>query len=117
GLSRGEYSAEINITSNDPVTPLLTVPVDMLVIVGIEEHENISLLVYSNPATNAVNLQSNDDIVRILVMNSIGMPVYEEKVSDEKKVTLNTSNYETGIYIVRIETKKGFFTTKVTITK
>ena len=111
------YYDTIEISSNDPEMPMLDVPVEMTVTVGIEEYEKISLLVYPNPATNAVNLQSNDDIIRISVKNSIGISVYEEKVSDEKKVTLNTSNYETGVYIVRIETKKGFFTTKVTITK
>jgi len=116
-LEEGSYYADIEISSNDPVTPLLIVPVQMDVYVGIEENEKLSLLVYPNPATNLVNLQSNDEIVRIFVMNSIGIPVYNEIVANEKKVTLNTSYYETGIYIVRIETTKGFFTTKVTITK
>ena len=71
------------------------------------------LVIYPNPATNLINIISQIEIVNIKVYNYVGQSVYEAGVNN-LKVQINTDDFKSGVYIVRIETCKGVETHKVT---
>ena len=86
--------------------------------VGIEELAlEGTISVYPNPASDFVNVVSTEAITRITVINYVGQIVYEEKVSDETNILLNTASYETGVYMIKIETDDVITVKRVTITR
>ena len=68
------------------------------------------LVVYPNPATNMINISSPNQINNVVIFNYVGQSVYEGN-----STKINTSNFESGVYIIRIETTNGIETQKVTI--
>ena len=70
---------------------------------------------YPNPATDRVNITSTQSIDRITIVNYVGQVVYDSEVNAERSVVLNTSDYEAGMYIVRIKTENGVVTKRMTI--
>ncbi len=68
------------------------------------------LVVYPNPATNMINISSPNQINSVVIYNYVGQSVYEGNSTQ-----INTSNFESGVYIIRIETAYGVETQKVTI--
>jgi hypothetical protein len=81
--------------------------------------DNISLnntRVYPNPATNNVVIESAK-MNRITVMNAVGQVVIDRGIEGEKHHYLNTSTYEAGVYMIRIETTEGVVTKRLTIVR
>ncbi len=74
---------------------------------GIPEIGSSSIKVFPNPATDVVNITVSNDISTVQVMNYLGMIVYSENIAQEKTITLNTSNYSAGNYLVRFVTNNG----------
>ena len=68
------------------------------------------LVVYPNPATNMIFISSPNQINNVVIFNYVGQSVYQGNSSE-----INTSNFESGVYIIRIETANGIETQKVTI--
>ncbi len=68
------------------------------------------ILIYPNPATNVINISSVNEIKNISVFNYVGQTIYN---GTDKKIY--TSNFEAGIYLIKIETKEGTETQKITI--
>jgi Leucine-rich repeat (LRR) protein len=75
---------------------------------------NSELEIYPNPATNLINIISQIEIINIKVYNHVGQSVYEAGVNN-LNVQINTNNFESGVYIVKIETCKGIETQKFII--
>jgi hypothetical protein len=86
--------------------------------VGIEELTfEDAITVYPNPASDFVNVVSTENITKITVINYVGQIVYEKKVSDETNIMLNTASYETGVYMIKVETDNMITVKRVTITR
>ena len=68
------------------------------------------LIVYPNPATDLINIVSSKEIKNISVFNNVGQTVYR---GNETQININ--NFESGVYIIRIETCNGIETHKVTV--
>ncbi len=75
--------------------------------IGINENADNGIKIYPNPATNIVNLTSEDNLIGVHVFNYIGQTLLEMKVSGNA-CQLNTSDFTSGIYSVRVETEDGF---------
>ena len=69
-----------------------------------------SITIYPNPAEDVINISSSNQINNVTVFNFIGQPVYQGNSN-----IINTTNFKTGVYIVRIETTDGLTTEKITI--
>lgn len=114
----GEYDADLVFTTNDPENQIFDVPVHLSVVdgTGIVDGEisRIEMLVYPNPAHNMVNVQSNLTIDRLTIYNHIGQSVAEVFAQDNT-ASVNTSNFESGVYFIRIETANGYSTQKLVI--
>ncbi|MBI9038616.1 MAG: T9SS type A sorting domain-containing protein [Bacteroidales bacterium] len=70
--------------------------------------------IYPNPASDVLNIVSNNTITRIRVMNFVGQRILDNIVN-ETSLNINTSAYQSGVYIVSVETSNGVRTEKITI--
>jgi PKD repeat protein len=73
---------------------------------GISENLEKSIKIYPNPTTEIVNLISDSQIVRIHLYNYVGQIVLEKNVNGNS-CQLNISEFKSGIYSIRLETKDG----------
>jgi len=55
-------------------------------------------------------------MISMKVMNALGQEVVS-KTPDSKKITINTSDFISGIYFVQVQTTTGMSTRKVIISK
>lgn len=79
---------------------------------------------YPNPAIGSTNLSielSQNEMVNINVLNSLGQEVYSSKGNSYNAgvntVSLNTENWAAGVYNVNISTLKGSMNRKLTVSK
>jgi hypothetical protein len=72
---------------------------------------------YPNPANDRVNISSSQAMTDITVYNYVGQVVFRSELSKANSLTLNTGNYEAGVYVIRINTEEGVVTRRVTITR
>jgi len=91
-----------------------------LVYTGIFDSPMINpLKVYPNPSKGIVNIELSENLKESYILNvySIaGTKVYTEKISESSN-TINLSNLNNGIYILRIENKGEIYSMKVRIRK
>ena len=83
-------------------------------ITDIEENTDKSINVYPNPTNGLLNIEGQG-AMRITVSNLLGQTLNE--VTAEGNTTLDLSRYESGMYLIRIETANGATMQKVTIRK
>ena len=75
---------------------------------GIEEAELINnVVVYPNPAKEAVTILAEEGLQHIVIYNSLGQQLKAIKLNGENKFVVNTSNYCPGIYFINIVTDNG----------
>ena len=86
-------------------------------VTGIDNPESEVTTLYPNPATDVVTVSSSQEMSKVTVINYVGQVVYERELNNATKVTLNTSSYENGVYIVKMTTDNGVITKRVTIAK
>jgi len=107
-LSLGQYHATVKLLSNDPVTPVLDVPVTLDVVgVGIDEVEKTGVMVYPNPVKNQLNIVTNGKINNVTVTDFTGRVVFKGN-----NQTLDISALSDGVYFVKVETAQGTSNTK-----
>lgn len=107
-LLLGQYHATVKLLSNDPATPILNVPVTLDVVgVGINEVEKTAVMIYPNPVTDKLNIQTNGTILNITVSDFSGKSIYKG-VSQ----SIDFSNLSNGVYTVKVETAQGISTSK-----
>ena len=70
--------------------------------------------VYPNPASDVVTVQSSFKIREIEIHNALGQVVLRKEGSQNIE-TIDVSNLQSGTYIVRIKTQRGFANKKVII--
>jgi len=85
-------------------------------VTDIDDPLAASTVVYPNPARDQVTISSSQEMTRIMVLNYVGQLVLDSEVN-QSKVVLNTSDYESGIYLVRIETESGVVTKRFAIAR
>ena len=68
------------------------------------------IVIYPNPATDLINISSINQISNVSIFNNVGQLVYEGN-----NIQINTSNFNAGVYIIKVETIRGIETQKVTI--
>ncbi len=80
----------------------------------MKENAALEVEIYPNPASDLLNIVSNNTIKRIRVLNFVGQTMLNKAVS-KTNLSINTTDYPPGIYILQIETANGIKTEKVTI--
>ncbi len=81
--------------------------------VGVEEQEQITISIYPNPATDVLNIAS-ENINRVQVYNMAGQLV-SDGIYSENEITISTTNWAPGNYFVKVVTQGATRTEKVII--
>ena len=72
--------------------------------VGIGEHQ-ATTLIYPNPASDKLTVEANGAIGNVEIYNLMGTLVYSQK-DCANKVEINTSDFQSGIYFIRLTNDK-----------
>ena len=81
---------------------------------GIENPAGENVSIYPNPANDNVNIVSSGIIDNVQVLNSLGQVLLNMEVNDTQ-MKINTSDYQSGVYIFKINTINSTLIKKVTI--
>ena len=103
--------AKTTFPSNDGEFSVINVTKGSL---GIDANSLSEVSIYPNPATDLLNIVSENSIKQITIFNFIGQTMFDSEINNTNTV-INTSTYQSGVYIIRIETAKSVKTEKVTI--
>ena len=82
---------------------------------SVDENMDQTIAVYPNPANDVVTIKA-DDISDVEVFNTIGQKVYEQAL-DADETTINTSDFDPGIYLLRIVANGNEVTTRISVVK
>ena len=108
-------NVEIIVFIQDIDTKQIMQGATAMLVTGVTNlNEENRIDVYPVPATNQVNISATRDIHSIKVYNSFGQIVFIEN-SICKNYLLNTSDYNTGLFFIRLETETGIVTKRFII--
>jgi photosystem II stability/assembly factor-like uncharacterized protein len=93
---------------SDPSNIVEVVVTDLDEIVNADD-----FLVYPNPVSDFLNIKA-ENIIQVSVTNTIGQVVLVN-VIDANDARINTSELESGVYIIKIDTQNGSVTRKIVI--
>ena len=82
---------------------------------GVEELDAQEVSVFPNPTTNRFTVEG-EGLNHVSVYNTLGQMVYDSDCHSES-VDINLYDVETGIYMVRVSTKQGIVTKRITVIK
>lgn len=80
--------------------------------VGIKEQADQPVSVYPNPSNGLLNIDSNIPFSSVQILNFAGQVVYSNNYSGHH-MQIITSSFESGMYLVRVQTKDGLTTRKI----
>lgn len=75
-------------------------------IVGIEEYSKVTVF-FANPVQDEMLIKSNSPIQKISIVTILGQQIFSSNYNDENEVSLNTQNWDSGIYFMNISTDEG----------
>ncbi len=101
GLDNQIYTANILFSSNDPETPLVTIPVTMAITVGVNENSASTIEVYPNPTKGMLYMNLPADIRTVALYNAVGQQVRSTQLSGERQLSWNVQSLPAGTYHLR----------------
>ncbi|MCD4734799.1 MAG: T9SS type A sorting domain-containing protein [Bacteroidales bacterium] len=113
-LDPGLYEATIVVNNNDPNNSQVDVDVTLDVITGIIEMEKTAVMIYPNPVSDYLNISSDDNIIKVELVNLMGQVIYTQLV-DNNNHNINLSNVMNGVYIIKVDTKNGTVTRRIAV--
>ena len=81
---------------------------------GIEEVAN-NANVYPNPASHQITIEA-DGMNQVTLINMLGQRVYDAAV-EGNTITISLADYESGLYMVRVNTENGVITKQISVVK
>ena len=115
GMNVGDTkTAKLHCFSSDLENGEVVVPVSLTVTdVAVNEHNLIEVSVYPNPASNFVQI-SSDQIQRVEIYNMMGQLVFEQNYNDSH-VVIPTTSMAPGAYAVKVTATSGTTTKQVIV--
>ena len=74
---------------------------------GVSENEENQVAIYPNPAHDAVHILTENGLQRVEIYNLLGQAIETFEMNGEDQITIHTSQYNSGIYMVRITTESS----------
>ena len=81
--------------------------------VAVEENEINDICIYPNPANAFLNIKA-ENMTHISIVNTLGQIVYNKEICNDKEV-VDMTQYNNGIYLVRITTENGVIVKQVSV--
>ncbi|MCF6169728.1 MAG: choice-of-anchor J domain-containing protein [Bacteroidales bacterium] len=101
--------------------PALTIPMTedyvTVLVTAVEDEKESGLSLFPNPAANSLHLRSTVPVKRIRVFNYTGQVVFDRETGGVQSATINTSLFESGVYLLRIHTANGVLTKRVVVSR
>lgn len=79
------------------------------------ETTSIPVVVFPNPAKEAVTIMAEDGIQQVVLYNLLGQPITTNDRVSDKKTVLSTEGLSQGLYIIRVVTTKGVATKELVV--
>ena len=79
------------------------------------ENESITIALYPNPAKESVTILANDELQHVTVINLIGQSLAHNVVRENNKYVLDINQFPSGIYLLKISTKRGTTTQRLVV--
>ena len=105
----GIYTIGAVAVHADCESEMVTIDVEYDDVIEVEDNVNV----YPNPTKDNVTIEA-EGMNRITVVSVLGQVVYDAKVSEDK-VILNMSQFNAGMYMVRVYTESGVTVKRVTV--
>ena len=105
-----ECESEPAKTYNDETLDYVVVEVT-----AVEENNINGLMIYPNPTNGNLNVNV-EAMRRITIANTLGQVVYDQEVNGDSQI-IDMSQYQTGIYMVRIATDNGVAVKRVNVVR
>lgn len=83
--------------------------------VSVDENDENNVMIYPNPTNGKLNVEI-EGLKQITIINNLGQVVCDNKVDDDNTV-INVSQYNDGVYLVRITTENGIITKRISIAR
>ena len=83
----------------------------------ITEVEDANLVIYPNPASTNVTVQSDEQITGLRVVDMQGQVIYDATVSGDLSYEVDLSGVRTGIYLIQVTTTEDTITTPLQVTR
>ena len=80
--------------------------------VSIAENKSISEI-YPNPVDDKLYINAADNIEEVEIYNLLGVKLYSEIINQGNENMIDMSNFDSGVYLVKIRTDKGTETLKI----
>ena len=74
-----------------------------------------AIKVYPNPTKEAVTVLTEDELQSVTMVNLLGQTIGQHHVFGANQMTLDTNNFPSGIYLLRITTEKGTVTKRIIV--
>ncbi len=71
------------------------------------------IYIFPNPISDFVEIKSETNIARVLILDIQGQSILEIENVDSETIHLNLSNFQSGVYFIRVETDYGLFVKKL----
>ncbi len=82
--------------------------------IGISENTLDEVILFPNPATDEVFIQSKQPVQQIRLLSLLGKVVLDNDV-DGKKTRIDVSGLKPGVYVVEVETQDALITRKLVV--
>lgn len=76
-----------------------------------------TLSIYPNPATTSLHIESNVQIDRVRVYNMVGRLILDQTTSNTGNVEINTTTFESGVYLIQVSTGAMTSVERISIVK
>lgn len=84
-------------------------------VLGLEENNVNGVIIYPNPTKGNLTVNA-EELSRITIINTLGQVVYDNNTTSDNEV-VNMSQFDAGLYIVRIATETGVVTRRVSVVR
>jgi hypothetical protein len=84
------------------------------IVTSINEPEIAAFNIYPNPASDAVTVSGQTELLQVRIMNYTGQVVYQHLVNGTE-ATISTRDLSSGVYILQVETSQGWSSQKLMI--
>jgi hypothetical protein len=110
----------INITSNDPLNPLIIFPatIDILIEGTDDLNENSWAICYPIPASDIIILEVKHEISNVKVIDQLGNTIITENADKRSTFNINVKHLPIGLYFLQGEAKDGkVYSRKIAISR
>lgn len=109
------YYADIDCESDFAIAEDSTDDFVMVDVVSINENHDSQIKIYPNPVRDQLRVEAKQ-INSVTIVNMMGQIVMRQNVNSDV-MTLNLSDFESGMYMLQIETELGINTRQINVIK